>query len=247
MRAKVRTPRIFTAQPLHEHSRFELEPEPSHHLLQVLRLGPGATLQLFDGSGAEYAASIAEVSKKQVEVEVHELLRLEPSANLSICLMLGISRGERMEFALQKAVELGVSALQPLFTERCQVKLSGQRLMQRLAHWRRLIINACEQSGRCRIPDLMQPQTLTTALQQERPGISLLLDPHGQRSLPELSEPVSKVTLLVGPEGGLSDEERSQAQHHNFMGIRLGPRILRTETAPLAAIAALQTLWGDLR
>jgi 16S rRNA (uracil1498-N3)-methyltransferase len=243
----VRVPRIFTVQPLSENGRFELEPEPSHHLLQVLRLGPGASLQLFDGSGAEYTANISEVGKKQVKVEVRELLRQEPATVLPLCLMLGISRGERMEFALQKAVELGVNEIQPLFTERCQVKLSGQRLTQRLAHWRRLIINACEQSGRCHIPELTEPESLTASLQRQRPGISLLLDPRSDHSLRELPEPKADVTLLVGPEGGLSEAERSLALQQNFIGVRLGPRILRTETAPLAAIAALQTLWGDFR
>ena len=243
----MRTTRIFTAQPLCEHGRFELEPEPSHHLLQVLRLGPGATLQLFDGSGGEYDACITDISKKQVIVEVQDLLRQEPAAHLPICLMLGISRGERMEFALQKAVELGVSKIEPLFTERCQVKLSGQRLAQRMTHWRRLIINACEQSGRCRIPELAEPASLAAGLQRQRPGISLLLDPRSDKSLPELPEPQGSVTLLVGPEGGLSETERSEALRQKFIGVRLGPRILRTETAPLAAIAALQTLWGDFR
>jgi 16S rRNA (uracil1498-N3)-methyltransferase len=247
MRTKWRTPRIFTDQPLSDHSRIELEPEPSHHLLQVLRLGPGATLQLFDGSGGEYAAGITAVGKKQVEVEVRELLRQEPTPSLPICLMLGISRGERMEFALQKAVELGVCELRPLFTERCQVKLSGKRLVQRLAHWRRLIVNACEQSGRCRIPALAEAESLAAALHRQRPGVSLLLDPRSTRSLRELPEPRTGVTLLVGPEGGLSEKERGLALQHDIIGIRLGPRILRTETAPLAAIAGLQTLWGDFR
>jgi 16S rRNA (uracil1498-N3)-methyltransferase len=247
MRAKVRTPRIFTAQPLREPGRFELEPEPSHHLLHVLRLGPGAALQLFDGSGAEYAASIAEVSRKQVAVEVLELLHREPAAALSISLMLGISRGERMEFALQKAVELGVSEIQPLFTARCQVKLAGQRLTQRLAHWRRLIINACEQSGRCRLPMLAEPESLAGSLHRERCGMRLLLDPHTRNTMRELPAPRTGVTLLVGPEGGLSEAERTLALQQGFIGVRLGPRILRTETAPLAAIASLQTLWGDFR
>jgi 16S rRNA (uracil1498-N3)-methyltransferase len=202
---------------------------------------------LFDGSGAEYAASITEISKKQVNVQVLDLLRQEPITSLPICLMLGISRGERMEFALQKAVELGVSELRPLFTERCQVKLTGKRLAQRLGHWRRLIVNACEQSGRCRIPELAEAESLAACLQRQRPGISLLLDPRSTQSLRELPEPRTGVTLLVGPEGGLSEEERTLALQHDFIGISLGPRILRTETAPLAAIAGLQTLWGDFR
>jgi len=243
----VRTPRIFTEQPLRPQGRIDLEPEPSHHLFQVLRLGPGAGLRLFDGSGAEYAAGIVEISNKRVRVEVHERLRQEPPPHLAICLLLGISRGERMDFALQKAVELGVNEIQPLFTKRCQVKLAGKRLEQRLAHWRRLIVNACEQSGRCRIPALAQPRGLTAGLAQQRPGLSLLLDPQAGQSLRDLTEPRGGVTLLVGPEGGLSEGERSLARQQGFSGVRLGPRVLRTETAPLAAIAALQTLWGDFR
>ena len=160
---------------------------------------------------------------------------------------LGFGLGTAAGLFAGKAVELGVSVLQPLFTERCQVKLSGQRRAQRLAHWRRLIISACEQSGRCRIPELANPETLAASLHRQRPGVSLLLDPRSRQTLQELPEPQTGVTLLVGPEGGLSEAERALALQQGFIGVRLGPRILRTETAPLAAIAALQTLWGDFR
>lgn len=243
----MRIPRIYTDQPLTSHSRIALEPEPSRHLAQVLRLSIGAQLHLFNGTGEEYAASIAELGNKQVLVDTAQRVRNESSPTLRIHLMLGISRGERMEYALQKAVELGVSELQPLFTERCMVKLTGKRLTQRLAHWRSLIVNACEQSGRCRIPALFDPLPLAAALRSDRPGVSLLLDPRSRQTLLDLPKPAMTVTLLVGPEGGLSDTERALATGHGFIGISLGPRILRTETAPLAAIAALQTLWGDFR
>jgi 16S rRNA (uracil1498-N3)-methyltransferase len=243
----VRIPRIFTDQALAPGKNLLLEPQASHHLSHVLRLPVGAHLLLFNGSGAEHSARIIEISKLQLTVKVGEVVRHEPLAPLQIHLLLGISRGERMEFALQKAVELGVSGIQPLFTERCQVKLTGQRLTQRLAHWRRLIINACEQSGRCHLPEILEPVDLSRGLHCERLGLSLLLDPLAQQHLLDLAKPASKVALLVGPEGGLSARERTLAMQHGFIGIKLGPRILRSETAPLAAIAALQTLWGDLR
>jgi 16S rRNA (uracil1498-N3)-methyltransferase len=243
----VRIPRIYTEQPLTAESRIDLEPEPSHHLSQVLRLAAGAELRLFNGNGEEYAGHLYQLSKQQVVVELGPRLRSEPFPPLQIHLQLGISRGERMEFALQKAVELGVFTITPLFSERCVVKLTGKRLQQRLQHWRRLIINACEQSGRCRIPQLHAAQGLTESLFDRPPGIALLLDPRSPQTLRDLRAPMTSLTLLAGPEGGLSEQECELAISQHFQPICLGPRILRSETAPLAAIAAVQILWGDFR
>jgi 16S rRNA (uracil1498-N3)-methyltransferase len=170
----------------------------------------------------------------------------EPPAPLAIHLGLGVSKGERMDFALQKAVELGVSSIAPLFTERSVVRLSGDRLGKREAHWRGVVIAACEQSGRRRLPALHPARSLETWLSQAHP-FPLLLHHRGGLPLPSLPPPGASLSLLIGPEGGLADGERSHAEHAGFASVRLGPRILRTETAPLAALAVVQALWGDLR
>jgi len=243
----VRVPRILTRQPLANDSSLSLEPEPSHHLSQVLRLKVGDTLILFNGNGQEYAAAITQLSRKGVRVDIGQLLRDEASPPLEINLIIGISRGERMEFALQKAVELGVTGIQPVFTKRCMVKLDGQRLPRRLAHWQKILVSACEQSGRNTIPGLASPAPLAEVLQHDWKGLRLVLDHRGQLTLPELPRPDQTVNLLIGPEGGLSLDERNLAGSQNFIGIKLGPRVLRSETAPLAAIAAIQVLWGDFK
>ena len=240
-------PRIFTHQPLVNDSRIILETEPSHHLSQVLRLKTGDALILFNGNGEEYAAAISQISRKLVSVDIRQLLRKDAPPPLEINLIIGISRGERMEFALQKAVELGVTGIQPVFSKRCMVKLDGQRLPSRLAHWQKILVSACEQSGRSTLPDLASPAPLADVLHHDWKGLRLLLDHRGQLTLPELPRPDQTVNLLIGPEGGLTLEERELAESHNFTGIRLGPRVLRCETAPLAAIAAIQVLWGDFK
>jgi 16S rRNA (uracil1498-N3)-methyltransferase len=162
-----------------------------------------------------------------------------------IHLMLGISRGERMDFAMQKATELGVSRIAPIFSERCVVKLNEKKSISRHTHWRRIVINACEQSGRCRIPVIDKPAAYGNALNHIKSGTAILLDHRSQFTLPQIDPPQSGLTILIGPEGGLTSNERQLAIQKGFLGIRLGPRIMRTETAPLAAIAAVQTLWGD--
>ncbi|MEN8165995.1 MAG: 16S rRNA (uracil(1498)-N(3))-methyltransferase [Pseudomonadota bacterium] len=243
----MRIPRIFTDQPLASQRQILLESEASHHLSLVLRLQSGAELKLFNGAGEEYAGILVQPNKKHASVDIVELLRTEPDPSLRIHLIIGISRGERMDFALQKAVELGVNSIQPIFTERCVVKLTEKRLTHRMDHWRRVIVNACEQSGRCRIPELRDAEKYATALTKKRQGDALLLDHRSQQTLLDLPQPDGSVTLLVGPEGGLSEDERALAKQQGFMPIKLGPRVLRTETAPLAAIAAIQAMWGDFR
>jgi 16S rRNA (uracil1498-N3)-methyltransferase len=157
---------------------------------------------------------------------------------------LGISKGERMDFAVQKAVELGVAAITPLFTERCMVKLDSTRLAKRHEHWWGILVSACEQSGRRRLPVLHPAAGLTDWLENASPG--LLLDHRAGQGLSQLPRPAGGLSLLVGPEGGLSGHEREQARHAGLVGVRMGPRVMRTETAPLAAIAAMQVLWGDM-
>ena len=243
----MRIPRVYTEQALATGCEINLETDSSHHLSQVLRLRTGDSVNLFNGNGEEYSAKIADSTKKSVVVKVDALLSIEPAYPLEINLVLGISRGERMDYALQKSVELGVSHIHPIFTERCMVKLDGKRLKHRLEHWQKLLINACEQSGRCRLPKLLSPSALASALVNIPAGTSLLLHHQSKQTLLDLDKPQGKLTILVGPEGGLSLEEREFAVQRGFTAVRLGPRIMRTETAPLAAIAAIQTLWGDFR
>ncbi len=243
----MRIPRIHTLQTLSQGVPLTLDEASSHHVRQVLRLRTGDPLILFTPQGEEYAARLTQVSKQAVTAHIGEPLRHEPPPDLAIHLMIGISRGERMDFALQKATELGVTRITPLLTRRCVVKLDEKKRTSRMDHWHKVVISACEQSGRCRVPRLDDPRELSTALEEALPGHALLLDHRSEQTLTDLSRPERSVTVLIGPEGGLAPEEREQARNRGFLGVRLGPRVLRTETAPLAAITAIQTLWGDFR
>lgn len=239
-------PRIFVDRPLVVGDSLTLPDGPARHLLQVLRLVEGASLVLFNGDGRDYPARLSDRSRAGAVVVVEGVGEPEPESRLEIHLALGISKGERMDYALQKAVELGVDRLTPIFTERSQVRLDGPRLERRLEHWRGILIGACEQSGRRRLPVLDPAVSLSQWLATESTG-GLLLDPLAPLALTALPAPETGVTLLIGPEGGLSPRERDEAARQGFQGVRLGPRILRTETAPLAAIAVIQALWGDFR
>jgi 16S rRNA (uracil1498-N3)-methyltransferase len=218
----------------------------ARHAVQVLRLERDAPLVLFNGDGYDYPARLIELGRDRARALIESRGDLEPAPTLDIHLALGISKGERMDFAIQKAVELGVTRITPLFTRRTQVRLDGARLDKRLEHWHGVVVSACEQSGRRRLPVLEPALELAAWLEQSHTG-GLLLDPLAELALPALSAPNSALTLLIGSEGGLDPREREAARHHGFQGVRLGPRILRTETAPLAAIAVIQALWGDFR
>ncbi len=209
---------------------------------------PAQEIILFNGrDGRDYPATLLQVGKKAVVAHIISSTAVEPPAKLAIRLALGISRGERMDLALQKSVELGVQQITPLFTQRTQVKLSISRQKKRMQHWQGVITSACEQSGRRLIPELHPPQSLDQWLQKNN-GNVLFMDPEAEASLADMDNPeASGLCFLVGPEGGFSAEERKAATHAGCTAVRLGPRILRTETAPIAAIAAAQTLWGDFR
>jgi 16S rRNA (uracil1498-N3)-methyltransferase len=241
----MRVHRFFTNQPLHKNQQITLEEDPAHHIHQVLRLRAGDDVVIFSNHGEEYAATLNQVNKQQVTAILGDCLRHETQSPLTIHLMLGISRGERMDFALQKATELGVNRVTPVFTERCVVKLNEKKRVHRHTHWQRIVINACEQSGRCRIPVIDKPEEFGNALSAMADTTAILLDHRSQSTLHQLVPPKTGLAILIGPEGGLTDGERQLAMQKGFLGIRLGPRIMRTETAPLATIAAVQTLWGD--
>ncbi|HHH36190.1 MAG TPA: 16S rRNA (uracil(1498)-N(3))-methyltransferase [Gammaproteobacteria bacterium] len=237
-------PRIHQAATLREGLELTLDEGASRHLLRVLRLRPGDHLAVFDGEGREHEAVLVATPHKRARVALGAPRSAAAESPLEIVLAQGIARGERMDYALQKAVELGVSRIVPLFTRRSNVKLAGERLARRLAHWRGVVIHACEQCGRSRLPRLDAPVAL--ADWQPPAGLRLVLAPQAQAGPATLAPPEGPVVLAIGPEGGLSKDEFQYLQGLGFHPLRLGPRILRTETAAVAALAALQTLWGDL-
>lgn len=240
----MRKPRIYTAQPLDGQRHIELEAAPSQHLSRALRKSTGDQLVLFNGDGGEYDAIIHQVEKKSVVVELLEQRNTTVESPLQIHLGIGVSRGERMDWVVQKATELGVASLAPLLTERSEVKLGGERAAKKVRHWQHIAISACEQCGRNRVP-VVQPLTdLSAWLNTVEADCKLVLH-HRAQEIATTARPPS-VALLIGPEGGLSDGEIRCAEEAGFQSLALGPRVLRTETAPLAAIAILQAHWGDM-
>lgn len=243
----MRIPRVYVSQPLAPGARIDLDERASAHVVRVLRLRKGASLTLFDGSGGEYPAVLSEASKGGVVAQLGDFVPCDRESPFELTLAQGVSRGERMGFTLQKAVELGVSRILPLWTERSQVRLEGSRLTSRLRHWEGVVISACEQCGRARIPVVEAPRRLTDFdWSAAYLGTKVMLDPEGVAGLDQLDRAGGGYTLLAGPEGGLSASERDVALRAGFVAVRLGPRILRTETAALAALAVIQALWGDL-
>lgn len=244
----MRVPRIYLPLSLAAGASVPLDDNAFNHAVRVLRLKPGAGLILFDGQGRAFSATLTETGKRQAWAKIVKPLPDEPEPPLRIVLAQGVSRGEKMDYTLQKSVELGVSAIQPLLTDYGGVGLSDERWLKKVQHWRGIIIGACEQCGRNRLPELRDPATLSDWLNRSsEAGSRWLLDPLAEAGLRELDAPNGRATLLIGPEGGLSVEEIQRARAAGFVGVRLGPRVLRTETAGVAALAAVQTLWGDWR
>lgn len=228
-------------------THIDLPPAAAHHLARVMRAVVGDNVTVF-AAGMEFAATITRMDKRGVAVKLGAGRVVDREAPLGFTLAQGISSGERMDFTLQKAVELGIKAVQPLFSERSVVRLDAERAGKRMAHWQQVLISACEQCGRNEVPELAAPQAVIDWLGTLPPPSGgegrILLSPRADARLAELPRP-SAVILLAGPEGGFADVESSLAQQRGFLAVRLGPRVLRTETAALAALAAMQTLWGD--
>lgn len=237
-------PRVFYSQPISLQQTVELDDVAFGHLIRVLRLGDGDTIRVFNGDGHEYAAQLCNVGKKRASASITAILKTDQQLPLTLQLGQVISKGDRMDFTIQKATELGVSDITPLWSERCEVKLKGERLEKKLEHWRRVAISACEQSGRNVIPTIHTPQHFSDWCQQCHAELKLTLHPHKQKPLHEYQPPKS-LALLVGPEGGFSEAEVAQSLALNFNGLTLGPRVLRTETAALAALSVFQFQWGD--
>lgn len=239
-------PRFYCPIPLVPGREATLPEAVGRHAHYALRLRVGDRLILFNGDGGEYMA-ILDRGGRNTRARVLECRAVDRESPLRITLAQGISSGERMDFTLQKAVELGVAAVQPIVTRRTVVRLNAERGQRRQAHWQGVVASACEQSGRCRLPlvgaILAYPEWLATVRNTD--AAKYLLDPEGGGRLRNLPAPERPVLLLAGPEGGLEPTERDAALAAGFVGIRLGPRILRTETAAVAAIAAMQALWGD--
>jgi 16S rRNA (uracil1498-N3)-methyltransferase len=238
----MRLSRFFVDLPL-SLGQHPLPEAQAHYIGRVLRLAAGDAVQLFDGSGQEFVGELVEVGKKNVVVELREQFAGQPESPLRIHLGQGLSRGERMDWAIQKATELGVAEITPLLSERCEVRLKDERADKRLAHWRQIAISACEQCGRSRVPAINPPLGLTDWLAQTEAELKLVLHPVAE-PLAGHARPAS-LAFLIGPEGGLSDAEVEQAQRAGYQAARLGPRVLRTETAPVVALSVAQQLWGD--
>ena len=247
----MRNPRIYQAQAFEVGQTQALSDDAFGHTVRVLRLKDGDDITLFNGfpeqqSYYEYQAKLCNVGKKHADIEIIAKSKVENESPLNIHLGQGISRGDRMDFTLQKSVELGVNTITPIFTERCGVKLTGERLEKKHEQWQKIVISACEQSGRCTVPIVAAPIYLDDWLQQDSSALKLNLHPRAQHSIMSLPIENNRVRLLIGPEGGLSNDEIASANSAGFHDVLLGPRVLRTETAALTAITALQCRYGDL-
>lgn len=237
-------PRIYTPEDLALNCRLDLDSQASTHLVKVLRLKEGAELRLFNGDGCEYLAHITVAGKKNAQVEINEVLSTDSKISFPLHLGQVVSKGDRMDFTIQKATELGITDITPLWSERCDVRLKGERLEKKMEHWKKVAISACEQSGRNHVPTIhpaMNYQDWANSVEAES---KLVLHTRDQKPLSEIKTPAS-VALLVGPEGGITDEEVEFCIQQGFTGLMLGPRVLRTETAALAALSLFQYLWGD--
>ena len=244
----MRVVRHFVDLPLAEGAALELPEAAVAHLVRVLRLGTGDRVRLFNGDGHDYESELESTGKREARARVLSRVAVASESPLAITLAQGIARGEKMDLILQKATELGVARIAPVVTERTEVRLDAERADKRLAHWRGVLASACEQSGRARLPELLPPQALGNFLAQESCTRRLVLDPATGSTLAQLQLAAGdSLCLLVGPEGGLSERDLAAARAAGFSGLRLGPRILRTETAALAAIAGLNALYGDWR
>lgn len=241
----MRATRLYQLGPLKENSEVQLSDEAAHYIKNVLRLNQGDALHLFDGHNQVFFATVSEIQKKAVFAHITTSLLENRESDLQIHLIQGVSRGERMDFAIQKAVELGVTSVTPIFTERCNVKLTGERLNKRIEQWQKIAINACEQCGRNQVPLIQPALQFNEWLVMPTDSTRLMLEPTAKQSLQTLTKNTS-YEVLIGPEGGFTEAEITQALTQGCLGIRFGPRVLRTETAALAVITALQYSFGDL-
>ncbi|MBS0218473.1 MAG: 16S rRNA (uracil(1498)-N(3))-methyltransferase [Proteobacteria bacterium] len=242
----MRLTRVHVDAGLRAGAELALPETSAAHLTRVLRLQAGDSCVVFDGRGHEADAQLVAIDKRGARVRIGEVRTPANESPLRITLLQGVARGEKMDLILQKGTELGVTAFAPVFSDRSEVKLDGARAAKRLEHWRGVVVSACEQSGRALVPDVQPPVSLANALATLAPTVRLLLDPVASMNFRTvLATDQRDIVLAVGPEGGWSPQDRSLLEAQGFLGVRLGPRVLRTETAGLAAIAAMQALHGD--
>jgi 16S rRNA (uracil1498-N3)-methyltransferase len=244
----MRVPRLYLPEIAASGENIKVTGQAAHHVIQVLRLRPGAVIRIFNGNGTEWETVLLESRRSEAILQVGAPVKTIAEPSLFITLAQGIARNDRMDLILQKSVELGVSRIQPLWMRRCQARIRGERLGKRMLHWQGVIINACEQCGRSTLPVLHPPDEYTNWITRKSPSShGLMLQPESEESLHDLPSPESDILVLVGPEGGLDPGEQKLAAAKGFRGIRLGQRILRTETAALSALAGIHVLWGDFR
>jgi 16S rRNA (uracil1498-N3)-methyltransferase len=241
----MRIPRVYQSISLAEGREVSLDVSASQYLVKVLRLRESARLIVFDGQGNSYEAELTSIRGKQATVKLLNQITADTESPLQIHVGLGISKGERMDYAIQKLVETGVHSITPLSTEYTVVKLDSKRKQTRLQHWQGVVISACEQCGRNYLPELYEADEISHWLANTDSELKLAFDASGDICLRNIKTVPRTISILIGPEGGLSDNELDYARTHAFSIVRLGPRILRTETAAVAISAALQTLWGD--
>ena len=243
----MRLTRVYVDAALETGGRVTLTGSAAGHLTRVLRLRPKAALTLFNGRGGEYTASIERIARSEVTVTVGEHDPIERESPFPLTLAQGVSRGERMDLVVQKATELGAARLVPVLTERSVVRLDEEQSDRKSNHWRAIAIAACEQCGRNRLPEVVLPTQLRELLRQPAgDSVRLLLSPSATQRVEDVPRPARGVTVLIGPEGGLSDAEQEEALRAGFAAVNLGPRVLRTETAAIAALTLLQREFGDL-
>lgn len=242
----MRIPTIYTETDLSEKIETELDGSSAHHIANVLRMKQGDQLKLFNGSGYFFSASITQSSKKSVSVFIDASEKAHTESSLHTHLGQVMSRGDRMDYAIQKSTEMGVNEITPLMSDRCELKLKSDRESKRLAHWQQVAISASEQCGRATVPTIHPVSSLEEWMEkQSGKGLSLVFHHRDTQNLAKIQSPPSHVNLLIGPEGGLSEAEIEQAKQANFMACTFGPRVMRTETAPVACLSVLQWLWGD--
>jgi 16S rRNA (uracil1498-N3)-methyltransferase len=248
------SPRLYWPTSLHSGEVIELPAAVAHHAARVLRLREGDAVTLFNGEGGEFEARLTRIESRSVSAMVGKHHAVERESALEVTLLQGLAGAERMDYVIQKAVEMGVAAIAPVTMARSVTRLDAARASKRAEHWRSVIVASCEQCGRNRLPLLHPLQDFDAALGSPGdPGattgaaLSLVLSPGDGSSLTAFDRPSSAIRLLIGPEGGLAPEELAAAQHAGFRSVRLGPRVLRTETAGVAALAAIHALWGDWR
>ncbi len=241
----MRIPRLYTPQPLMVNETIILTDQAAHYLVKVLRMEAGRECLLFNGDNHVYQATLTAANKKNVTCHIHTVEPSHTQSPLHLELAIGLSKGDRMDWVCQKATELGVSRIVPIFAARSELKLKGERLEKKRQHWQQIVVSACEQCRLDVVPEIAAPQTLDAYLSQASGEHKFVLHHRTDKSLESLNKPAS-ASLLIGPEGGLNEDEIALAEQHGFIPLALGPRVLRTETAPLAAISIMQYLWGDM-